>query len=382
MAKDYYEILGVSRDATDEEIKKAYRRLAHKYHPDKAGGDEQKFKEINEAYQVLSDKQKRAQYDQFGQTFDYGRYGGFGDASGFDPSGFSESPFGQAYNFNFEDFDLGDIFESFFGGMRRQKSSRATGNDISINIDINFEEAVFGTEKIVEIGKKIKCPRCQGLGAEPGTKIDTCPTCSGEGEIRQVQQILFGAFTRVTTCPDCKGFGKKAVHPCTKCNGEGRIYSYKKTKIKIPAGISSGQTIEIKSGGEAGIYGGEAGSLFVTVRVLDHDVFKREGHNLKCKVPISIVQAVLGGKTKIQTLDGEIILKIPAGTASGKIFRVKGKGVPYIGKQKRGDLLVETFIAVPKKLSRDERNLFEKLARLGGGAADVSKTSFWQRIFK
>lgn len=378
MSKDYYEILGISRDASDEEVKKAYRKLAHKYHPDKAGGDEQKFKEINEAYQILSDKQKRSQYDQFGQTFDYGRYGGFGDASGF-----GESPFGQAYNFNFEDFDLGDIFDSFFGGTReRKKSGHVAGNDISINIDINFEEAVFGTEKTVELGKKVKCSRCEGSGAEPGTKIDICPTCSGEGQIRQVQQIIFGAFTRVTTCPDCKGAGKKALHPCTKCNGEGRVYTYKKTKIKIPAGIASGQTLEIRSGGEAGLRGGESGNLFVTVRVLDHDVFEREGYNLKCEVPISIVQAVLGGEAKIETLDGQITLKIPAGTASGRIFKLKGKGVPHIGKNNRGDLLIKTSIVIPKKLSREEKDLFEKLAKLGGGVADVSKTSFWRKIFK
>jgi molecular chaperone DnaJ len=381
MSKDYYEILGVARGASDEEIKKAYRKLAHKYHPDKAGGDEQKFKEINEAYQVLSDKQKRSQYDQFGQNFDYGRYGGFGDASGFGDSPFGQA--GRAYNFNFEDFDLGDIFDNFFGGgTRRARHSRASGDDISIDIDINFEEAIFGAEKTIELGKKVKCSRCEGLGAEPGTKIDTCPTCSGTGQIRQVQQILFGAFTRVTTCPDCKGMGKKPLHSCTKCNGEGRVYVYKKTKVKIPAGIASGQTLEIRSAGEAGLRGGEAGNLFVTVRVLDHKIFEREGHNLKCEVPISITQAVLGGETEINTLDGELTLKIPGGTQSGKTFKIKGKGVPYLNRDSRGDLLIKASIAIPKKLSREEKNLFEKLAGLGGGAADVSKTSFWRKIFR
>ena len=374
--KDYYEILGIKKDATEEEIKKAYRKLAHKYHPDKEGGDEAKFKEINEAYQVLSNKQKRAQYDQFGQTFDYGQAGGFGDATGFDP-------FGKTYNVNFEDFDLGDIFSNFFGGgFRTQKKwGPVSGDDISINLDISFEEAVFGTERVVELNKRVKCEKCNGNGAEPGTKIDTCPTCSGEGQIRQVQQILFGSFTKVTTCPDCHGEGKKALTPCNECHGEGRVRRYRKVKIKIPAGISSGQTIEINSGGEAGLRGGPAGNLFVTVRVLDHKIFKREGFDIKCEIPISITQAVLGTKISIPTLDGKAWLKIPAGVQSGKIFRLKGKGIPYLGGGGRGDQLIKVLVIVPQKLSRKEKELLEKLAKIGGQSVNIKKTSFWNRIF-
>lgn len=374
--KDYYEVLGVSREASSEDIKKAYRKLAHKYHPDKKGGDEAKFKEVNEAYQTLSDDQKRSQYDQFGQTFDQqgaGGYEGFGGGN----------PYGQSANYNFEDFDLGDVFESFFGGARRQqRTGPAAGDDISINVDIKFEEAVFGAEKIIELRKKIKCEKCHGNGAEPGTKIETCPTCSGTGQIKQIQQIFIGSFARVVTCPDCKGVGKKATNPCSDCGGDGRVLGHKKIKVKIPAGISSGQTLEINNEGEAGKDGSQNGNLFVTVNVLNHKYLKRNGNNIECEMPISIVQAVLGDKVKVKTLDGEEILEIPSGTQPGETFKIREKGIPYLNnKDSRGDFLVKTSISIPKKLSNKEKELFNKIAEVGGEAAKITKKGFWNKIF-
>lgn len=379
--KDYYEVLGISKEASNDEIKRAYRKLAHKYHPDKKGGNTDKFKEVNEAYQVLSNRQKKSQYDQFGQAFDQQGSGfeGFGDYSGFSGS----SPFGQSGNYNFEDFDLGDVFESFFGKARRQQETgQTTGDNISINIDIKFEEVVFGAEKIIGLRKKIKCEHCHGNGAEPGTKIETCPTCSGTGQIRQIQQIFIGSFTRVITCPDCKGAGKKATNPCSECRGEGRILGNKKIKIRIPAGISSGQTLEINNEGEAGKDGGPSGNLFVTINVLNHKYFKRDGSNIECKMPISIVQAVLGDKITVKTLDGEEKIEIPAGTQSGDILKIKEKGVPYLNnKNNRGDFIVKTSISIPKKLTLREKELFNKIAEIGGEATNVREKSFWNKIF-
>lgn len=374
--KDFYEVLGVSRDASDEEIKKAYRKLAHKYHPDKKDGDEAKFKEVNEAYQTLSDQNKRSQYDQYGQTFDQQGAGGFEGFGG-------GNPYGQAGG-NFEDFDLGDVFESFFGGSRRRQEAGGVthGDNISINIDLKFEEAVFGVDKIVELRKKLKCSKCHGNGAEPGTKIESCSTCSGTGQIKQVQQIFIGSFTRTITCPDCKGAGKKAVNPCSDCGGEGRVVGHKKIKVKIPAGIASGQTIEIQGEGEAGKDGGQNGNLFVTVNVLDHEYLKRDSNNIECEMPISITQAVLGDKVKVKTLDGEENVEIPAGTNSGEVFKIDSKGVPYLNnKNQRGDFLVKTNIAIPSKINSKEKELFKKIADLGGEAAQVQRKSFWNKIF-
>lgn len=380
--KDFYDVLNVSREASDDEIKKAYRKLAHKYHPDKKDGNEEKFKEVNEAYQTLSDQNKKSQYDQFGQTFDQqgGGFDGYGDTSGFSGG----SPYGQAGGAGFEDIDLGDVFESFFGRSRRRQEEGGAihGDNISINIDIKFDEAVFGTEKIVELRKKIKCSKCHGNGAEPGTKIESCPTCSGTGQIKQIQQIFIGSFTRTITCPDCKGVGKKATNPCSDCSGDGRVVGHKKIKVKIPAGISSGQTMEITNKGEAGKDGGQNGSLFVTVNILDHEYFKREGNNIECEMPISIVQAVLGDRINVKTLDGESKIEIPIGTQPGEIFKIKGKGVPYLSnKDQRGDFVVKTTISVPKKINSKEKELFKKIAEIGGEAAQVTKKSFWNKIF-
>lgn len=374
--KDYYQILGVSRDASDEEIKKAYRRLAHKYHPDKAGGDEKKFKEINEAYQVLSDKQKRSQYDQFGQTFDYGQAGGFGDATGFGDF----SSYGGKYGFDFSNIDLDDIFGDFFGfGRRKTERTSTRGDDININIDLSFKEAVFGTTREIELYKRVKCTHCYGKGVEPGSKIITCPTCNGSGQIRQVRQTFFGSFSQISTCSECKGSGRRPEQYCSKCGGDGRVRDYKKIKIKIPAGIDSGQTVEITGQGEAGVYGGPAGNLYVTVQVQPDKYFKREGYNLKCEVPISFTQAALGDKIKVETLDGQVFLKIPPGTQTGQIFKIKDKGVPYLNSQERGDFLVQVKVVTPKKLSRKEKRLLEELNQEGGETARI-KEGFWKKV--
>jgi molecular chaperone DnaJ len=383
-SKDYYEILGVSKDASDDELKKAYRKAAQKHHPDK-GGDEAKFKEINEAYQTLSDKQKRSQYDQFGSGFEQAGGqpgGGFYGQGGF--SGFGGQHTGQGFNINLDDLDLGDIFGSFFGGGTRKKRSTGPipGNDISVNFDISFEEAFRGTEKEIEVYKREKCDKCRGNGAEPGTKIEVCKTCDGSGQIKRTQQTIMGAFTQVMECPDCRGEGKRAQNPCNKCGGDGRVKEYKKIKIKIPAGIASGQTIEIEGGGEAGLKGGPNGNLYATINVSKHQDFERIGNDIKVIVPISFSQAALGGEIKLNTLRGEINFKIPAGVQSGKVFKVANFGMPYIHSNKVGDLLIKVRVITPKKLNKKEKELFMDLANEGNQSARVENKSFFHKIFE
>ncbi|MEW6408037.1 MAG: molecular chaperone DnaJ [Patescibacteria group bacterium] len=374
--RDYYEVLGVAHDAGQDEIKKAYRKLAHKYHPDKSGGDEKKFKEINEAYQVLSDPQRRSQYDQFGQTFSEGA-AGFGDATGF--GGFNYQDFQRGgFNFDFGDVDIGDIFSDFFGfgaSSRKKRTRRTQGDDIEISLDIPFEEAYFGTERQVELYKRVKCDRCEGKGVEPGSKIETCAQCGGSGRISKVSQTFFGAFQQVAACPQCRGEGKRPEYYCSKCGGDGRVREYKKIKIKIPAGIVSGQTLEIEGQGEAGVFGGRSGNLYVHIQVLPHKLFRRQGNDLIIDMPISFTQAALGDKILIETLDGEMELKIPSGTQSGKIFKVQGYGMPQISSSERGDLLVKIKVVTPKRLTRRERKIFEELAREDGETANVEKKS-------
>jgi len=354
MAKDYYEILGVSRNATKEEIKKAFRKKAHLYHPDKNGGDEAKFKEINEAYQVLGDEQKKAQYDQFGQTFDQAGSGGFG---GFDFDGFRTSGF----NINFEDLGFSDIFGDIFG-QRRTTRKTARGEDIVMDLNLNFEEAIWGGSKKIRLYKNVKCSHCHGNGAEPKTPIKTCKNCGGSGVVQHVSQSFLGQFIRETVCPHCQGEGKKPEKPCGKCHGRGIRKEYKNLSVKIPPGIDEGQTIRIPGEGEVA-EGGKAGDLYLRITISPHRIFKREGDDILLDVPISFPQSALGTKVEIDTLEGKKNLKIPAGTQSGQIFRLQGMGVPRLQGRGRGDQLVKVQVITPKRLTSKQKKLLQELEK-------------------
>jgi molecular chaperone DnaJ len=360
MPKDYYEILGVGKGASDDEIKKAYRKLAHKYHPDKGGGDEAKFKEINEAYQVLSDKTKRQQYDQFGRTFEGAQGGpGFG---GFDFSGFQGFG-GQDFGFEFGNGGgFEDIFSDIFGGGTRAKR-KARGQDIQVDLEISFEEMVRGAEREINLYKRAACDRCQGSGGEPGAKKKTCPTCGGSGQVRKTTRSFFGTFSQVSTCQECKGEGAVHEKKCSKCGGDGRIKKEERIGIRVPAGIENGQTISLRGRGEAGERGARSGDLYVTVRVRPHEKFSRKNNDILSTEHIPFTIAALGGKTEIDTIDGKLILKIPAGTPSGETFRIKSKGVPDLNGRGTGNHLVKVVVRVPKKLSREQKELLERLQK-------------------
>ncbi|MDD5289673.1 MAG: molecular chaperone DnaJ [Patescibacteria group bacterium] len=372
--KNYYDTLGVSKTATSDEIKKAFRKLAHEHHPDKKGGNEAKFKEINEAYQVLGNEEKRKQYDQFGQTFSNGA-GGF-NAGGFNGQGFNWQDFarqaGGQGNFggqNF-DFDLGDIFGDFFsarggsafgGGGRHKRGQQRSGEDIEVQINIGFREAVFGAEKIISLERQDVCEKCNGKGHEAGVKIITCPECKGVGQVRQEQRTIFGVFASVGVCPTCAGVGKKPEKFCSKCHGAGRTKNKKEIKIEIPAGIDEGQSIKISNAGNAGEKGSAAGDLYISFQIRPDKIFTREGENILTKIEINIAQAALGDKIEVETLDGIVEMKIPEGTQSGKIFILKDRGVPILNSHGRGDQLVEVVVKIPTKLSRKEKQLLEEL---------------------
>lgn len=365
--QDYYKILGVARNASAEDIKKAYYKMAHKYHPDK-GGDEKKFKEVNEAYQILSDKDKRAQYDQFGRVFEGGQAGG-GAQGGFDFQGFQ----GGMPGFNFEEsgFDnLSDIFEEMFGfGSPRRGGSKKDlkrGKDIEIEIEVSLEDVLKGKEKKIVLPKNIKCSRCQGTGAEPGSSVEECFSCRGTGQVQQIKKTIFGSVTKNTICPECKGEGYKPKKPCNVCKGEGRIKGEEEIKIFIPAGVDSNQIIKIKDKGEAGRRGGEQGNLYVRIFVKSHSVFQRKGDDLYAVLPITFSQAALGGEVDAPLLGGKsVILKIPSGVESGKILRISGKGLPHFSGRGLGNLYVVLEIKTPKKLNKKQKDLLEKLQQEG-----------------
>lgn len=367
MAKNYYEILGVSKEAGDEEIKKAYRKLAHQHHPDKAGGDEAKFKEINEAYQVLSDKQKRSQYDQFGSTFE-GAGAGAGGFGGFDFSNFGGFG-GGAEGFNFEG-DLGDIFGDIFGGGRGgSRARRERGQDVSVDVEITLEEALSGTERDIKIYVAVPCDRCTGTGVEPGSKMEKCPTCGGSGFIENQRRTMFGVFAQREACPECRGTGERPEKKCTKCGGDGRVKDEKTIKVNIPAGIADGQTIRITGAGEAGPRpGGEkssAGDLYVTAHLKHHTLFERRGDDLLHRLEISFTQAALGDSANVPTLKGKIKLKIPSGIQSGKVIKISGGGFPHLQGRGTGDMYITMQIKTPEKLSRKQKNLLEDLRKEG-----------------
>ena len=367
MAKDYYQILGVSKGANQEEIKKSYYKLAHKHHPNK-GGDEAKMKEINEAYSVLGNAEKRKQYDQYGQTFEQARsQGGFGGFNGFrDFSDFAEAfksnggGANQNYSFDFGDMGdvLGDLF-GFGGGRSKSRGSRKfQGSDLETEMNLNFQEAAFGMEKELNLNKDVVCPACQGSGAEPGSNVSTCPTCQGTGQV--MRNLGFG-IGMPSACPTCEGTGKKADKECSKCRGKGTIKETEHFKVKIPAGIDNGQTIRLAGKGAAGQKGGQAGDLYLRIKVTPDPRFKRTGFDIKTKAEISFTQAALGDKIEIETIDGSVKLKIPEGTQSGKVFRLNGRGVPYLQSRGRGDQLVEIIVKTPSRLSRKQKELLKEL---------------------
>ena len=353
--KDYYNILGVSKDASQVEIKKAYYNLAHKYHPDK-GGDEKKFKEINEAYQVLSSKEKRDQYDRFGQVFE-----GAGSQPGFDFSSF----WGNASEEGFGSLNLEDLFGEFFGRQRRGKKVNQ-GRNIEINVEINLEDTLKSIKRTISLEKLITCSRCQGTGAEPGTKLKECFTCRGKGQVQQIKKTFFGSFTTYVICPECKGEGKIPEKPCNVCHGEGRITGKEKIDVFIPAGIDSNQIIKIKGKGEAGRRSERAGDLYIRVSVKPHPVFGRKGDDLFLEIPISFSSACLGDEIEIATLgEKKISLKIPQGIKSGKVLRISGKGIPHFSGLGRGNLYLKLNIETPKKLTKKQKELLEKLKKEG-----------------
>ncbi len=371
MSKDYYKILGVEKSASKDEIKKAFRKLAHEYHPDKSSGDTVRFKEINEAYQVLSNEQKRQQYDKFGSAGPFGFDGSRANNGG---AGFNWQDFngGQGFssaNINMDDLGemfggLGDIF-GFGGGRSRRSTGPQRGNDIESQLTIEFAEAYQGVEKVIQLRKAVVCDHCQGNGAEPGSKITTCATCNGSGRVRQVQNSIFGQMATVVTCPECHGEGKNYSQKCTQCSGQGVVNDIEQIKVKIPAGIASGQNLKLSGKGEAGRKGGGSGDLYINILVKPSSRFHREGDDLHTTKTISLTQASLGDKIDITTMDGEVKLKIPAGTPSGKRFIVRGKGMPKLHGRGQGSLYVEVDVKIPEKLSSEQKKLLEKLKESG-----------------
>ncbi|HUO50755.1 MAG TPA: molecular chaperone DnaJ [Candidatus Paceibacterota bacterium] len=349
--KDYYEILGVSKTASEEDIKKAFRKLAQKYHPDKKDGDEARFKEVSEAYAVLSDKKKRAEYDTYGRTFAGAGGQGFG---GFDFSNFQQGFNGQAF-----EFDLGDIFSDFFGSA----GARGRGRDISIDIELTFREAVFGVERRVLISKMSVCETCGGNGAKKGTKLTNCTTCNGKGSIRETRNSFFGTFTAERVCPQCHGKGEVPETPCETCRGDGITKREEEIRVLVPPGVEDGEMIRMPGKGEAAP-GAKAGDLYVKLHVRQDPYFTRDGNNVQTTLRIKLTDALLGGTYAVPSLDGTETIQIPAGISHGEVIRVRGKGIPY-GRNVRGDFMVKIEIEFPKKLSKGARDLVEKLRTEG-----------------
>ena len=345
--KDYYDVLGVERGADEKAIKRAYKKLAMQYHPDRTKGDkakEEKFKEIQEAYEILGDKEKRAAYDQYGHAaFEQGGMGGGGFGGGF-----SGADFGDIF---------GDMFGDIFGGGGRGRQRVVRGEDLRYDIQITLEEAVKGTTKDIQINTLAHCDSCDGSGAEKGSKVETCPSCHGSGRVRRQQ----GFFVTEAVCPTCHGSGKKIEKPCKSCHGEGRVHKKKSLSVKIPAGVDTGNQLRLSGEGAAGENGAPAGDLYVVIHVKEHHIFERDGNNLYCEVPISFSMAALGGEIEVPTLDGKVKLKIPAETQTGKLFRMRGKGVNSTRSGYAGDLICRVVIETPVNLNKEQKELLEKL---------------------
>jgi len=369
--RDYYEILGLTRGASDADIKKAFRKLAKENHPDLNPDDkaaETRFKEINEAYEVLSDADKKAKYDQFGHAGvdpNFGA-GGFGGGGG---------------GFGGMDFDLGDIFDSFFGGgsSSRNRNAPRKGDNIHTNITITFEEACFGCEKEIGIFTIVECDKCGGSGAAEGTTAEVCSECGGTGSVKVQQRTAFGVMSSTTTCKKCGGAGKIIHQPCTKCKGKGKVRKQQKVTIKIPAGIDDEQTVSLRGRGNAGLNGGPSGDLLVTVSVKRHPSFERDGYSILTRINISIAQAILGAEVEVPTLDGKVKYNIPEGTQSGTTFRLKGKGVPYLNSSGRGDHFVTAVVQIPKNLTKEQKEALEKFSEAMGEEISESKGFFDKR---
>ncbi len=373
--RDYYEILGVAKGASADEIKKAYRKLAVKLHPDKNPGDktaEDKFKELGEAYEALSDEDKRAAYDRYGHAAF--SQGGGGRGGGFhDPMDIFRDFFGGAGGGG-----AGGIFEQFFGGGgggRSERENRQRGSDLRYDMQITLEEAAFGAEKEIEVSKLSACGVCGGSGAEKGSRVVTCNTCGGRGQVVTSR----GFFQVAQKCPRCGGTGQTVEKPCGECRGEGRSEQQSRIKLKIPPGIEDGSRLRSTGNGEAGIRGGQHGDLYVVIHVKEHDIFEREESNLFCDHPITFTMAALGGEVKVRTLEGETSLKIPAGTQSGTVFKIRGKGMPELNSTHHGDLMVRTVVAVPKKLTSEQREKLQEFAAMVGDEVPPPSKSFFER---
>lgn len=358
--RDYYDVLGVGRNASDDEIKAAFRKLARQYHPDvnKDPGAEEKFKEINEAYGVLSDREKRARYDRFGRE-GLGNLGGFHDYT----------------------MDFSDLFEELFGsfGFSTGRSSRRSprrGRDLQMQVNLTFEEAVFGVEKEIEFQREEVCSRCNGSGAEPGTSPVRCSTCNGQGEVRQVRQTFLGQMVQTATCPSCNGRGEIISTPCKTCRGSGLERKTVAKKVQIPGGVDHGTQIRLAGEGGPGVYGGPNGNLFLILNVEPHKFFKRRENDIILNIDINVAQATLGAEIEVPTLDGSEKLKIPAGTQPGRVFTIRGKGVPYLRRKERGDQLVIVNVEIPTKLTKEQRELFEKLAQSLGTTVKPKEKGF------
>jgi molecular chaperone DnaJ len=365
--RDYYEVLGVGRQATQEEIKKAFRRLARQYHPDvnKQPDAESRFKEINQAYEVLSDREKRMAYDRFGHVGPQAGFGGFGGMGDFGFGGIDE------------------IFESFFtGGMRgTARRGPARGGDLRYDLGIEFEEAVFGCEKEIVVNRHEACTHCKGSGAEPGTQPIRCPQCNGTGEVRRQQQTFLGSFVQVTPCPRCQGEREIITSPCTQCHGRKVVEAERPISVKIPAGVDDGTRIRLAGEGEPGVRGGPSGNLYVVLHVTPHPFFRREGNDIILELGINIAQASLGDKLAVPTLDGDQQLTIPAGTQTGEVFRLRGHGVPYLRRNGRGDQLVVIQVMTPTKLTDRQRHLLSELSEtLGKEVVQQSEKGFFDKL--
>ena len=372
-SKDYYEVLGVDKTASDDEIKRAFRKLAVKYHPDRNQGDkeaEAKFKEINEAYQILSDSEKRAKYDQFGSA-------AFDGTGGFSGGGFS----------GFDGFDMGgfgDIFDSFFGGgggSSRRRNGPVRGNDIEYTLNLTFGEAIFGVEKEITITRSENCDHCHGSGAEPGTNKKTCPTCNGTGQMRVQRQTPFGNFVSQSTCDKCNGTGEIIDTPCKECRGKGNVRKSRKITVNIPAGVDTGNVMPLRGQGEHGLRGGSAGDLYVRINVTPSKVFTRKGNDVYIDTHISMAKAALGTEITVTTVDGNVKYTVPAGTQSGTMFRLKGKGIPRVNSSGRGDQYVKVIVDIPKSLTKAQEEALRAFMVASGEEPDAATGTHKKKLF-